>query len=138
MLQSNESDKQQLISYYQELKKAIEMAYSQKNIILSNISSINESIKKIKEIDKYNNKEEVINVNLPLGNGCFIETNIKTPINNLLINIGSGVIIKKNIIDSIEYMNNKKTNLEKSVEELNNSISSMSQKLYEIEEQMNK
>lgn len=123
------------ISQYQEIQKNIEMIQTQKNMLLSNINSIDYSIKSINTLS--NNNDELIDLMIPIGSDCFINSKVKRLDSKILVNIGSGIAILKSDSDTIKYLNDKKESFEKVISDINNTLEKMSSNLYSIEYKIN-
>lgn len=123
------------ISQYQEIQKNIEMIQTQKNMLLSNINNIDSSIKSINTLS--NNNDELIDLMIPIGSDCFINSKVKRLDSKILVNIGSGIAILKSDSDTIKYLNDKKESFEKAITDINNTLEKMSLNLYSIEYKIN-
>lgn len=128
-----ENESRQLIAHYQDLKKRIEISHNQQNMIHSNILNIENSINKIESI-RY---KDDIDTMFPLGSGCFIDIKIPKQITKILVNIGSGICVKKNIFETINYLTNKKEQLKNISEDITKSINTMIKNLGNIEAKLN-
>ena len=123
------------ISQYQEIQKNIDMIQTQKNMLLSNINNIDFSIKSINTLS--NNNDELIDLMIPIGSDCFINSKVKRLDSKILVNIGSGIAILKSDSDTIKYLNDKKESFEKVISDINNTLEKMSSNLYSIEYKIN-
>ena len=123
------------ISQYQEIQKNIEIIQTQKNMLLSNINNIDSSIKSINTLS--NNNDELIDLMIPIGSDCFINSKVKRLDSKILVNIGSGIAILKSDSDTIKYLNDKKESFEKAITDINNTLEKMSLNLYSIEYKIN-
>ena len=124
------------ISQYQEIQKNIDMIQTQKNMLLSNINNIDSSIKSINTLSN-NNNDELIDLMIPIGSDCFINSKVKRLDSKILVNIGSGIAILKSDSDTIKYLNDKKESFEKVISDINNTLEKMSSNLYSIEYKIN-
>ena len=124
------------ISQYQEIQKNIDMIQTQKNMLLSNINNIDFSIKSINTLSN-NNNDELIDLMIPIGSDCFINSKVKRLDSKILVNIGSGIAILKSDSDTIKYLNDKKESFEKVISDINNTLEKMSSNLYSIEYKIN-
>ena len=124
------------ISQYQEIQKNIDMIQTQKNMLLSNINNIDFSIKSINTLSN-NNNDELIDLMIPIGSDCFINSKVKRLDSKILVNIGSGIAILKSDSDTIKYLNDKKESFEKAITDINNTLEKMSSNLYSIEYKIN-
>lgn len=82
---------QQLVSelnYYQELLNQVEISV--------------ENLKKTKQDLKDFKEEESKEVLAPIANGVYVEANLKNK--DLFVNIGSGVVVKKSVNQTIEIL----------------------------------
>ena len=133
-----EVELKKLISQHQDIQKNIEMIQAQKNMLLSNINNIELSIKSIHTLSNNKNEENLIDIMIPIGSDCFIKSKVKRLDSKIFVNIGSGIALLKNDIDTIEYLTEKKKSFEKMIYNINDSLEKMYTSLYNIEYQINK
>ncbi len=136
-MDNKEIEYRQLVESYNNLKKSVDFANNQKNLLHANINDINMSIKSI-ELLSSSDSNSLDESFISLGSGCFIKSKIEAPLSQVLVNVGSGLIISKNISDSIIYLNEQKNKFESMIVELNESISKMNESIHEIESRINK
>lgn len=74
---------------------------------------------------------------MPLGGGVFVDTEIKNS-EELLINVGSGVLVKKNLKDSIDIIKTQQKDIKQAVEHLNRELEVGIKELRILKEEISK
>lgn len=69
---------------------------------------------------------------VPIGFGSFVKATLSDP-GNVVVGIGSGVIVEKKIDDAKSFLEKRKDELTKYHEQLNNTISKLAQELQNIQ-----
>lgn len=69
-----------------------------------------------------------------IGSGVFVKGELKQ-INKLLLNVGSNVLIEKNIAGATEFLNEKKKELADAKKELLQNMQAISTRLREVDEE---
>lgn len=74
---------------------------------------------------------------VPIGFGSFVKANLANT-DTIVVGIGAGVSIEKNIDDAKAFLEKRKDELTKYLEQLNNTISKIGQELQNIEKVVQK
>lgn len=74
---------------------------------------------------------------VPIGFGSFVKANLINT-DNIVVGIGAGVSIEKNIDDAKSFLEKRKDELTKYLEQLNSTISKIGQELQNIEKLVQK
>ncbi len=88
----------------------------------------------LEAIKKNNGDEEII---VPIGQGVYIKTKIVDK-KDILIDVGSNVIIEKDIDKAIEYVKERFDEISKYIDRLNKDAQYFTTKLQELEPILNK
>jgi len=94
----NEEEHQQLleeINYYQQLLNQVEKS-------LVNLKKTRDDLLEFE-------KEESKKVLAPIANGVYVEASIKKK--DLFVNVGSGVVVKKSIVEAVDIINKQEKDL---------------------------
>lgn len=101
-------------------------AIKNKNAELIKLKDSLESLKDVKESSKGYS---------PLGLGIFVESKI-TNIKEVLVNVGSNIIVKKDIKSAKELLENQLSQTEEIILKLEQNIQTLSAKAQEIEKEL--
>ncbi|WNY28554.1 Prefoldin subunit alpha [Methanimicrococcus stummii] len=131
----SEQEARQLVAEYQEYQRSVEALQSQMEMVRTTLagcdSSIN-TIEALKAAAAAGNSESVI----PVGSGCFVHAEIRD-FSKVIVNIGSGANVEKNVDDALAFLSERKEKLEKMIQDLNESLAQILQNMREIESKLN-
>lgn len=85
----------------------VNILVEQLQLIDSNIEQLHNTFDSLKAIKESKDSELL----LPISNGIFLKSNAKD-IKNLLVNVGTNIVVEKSIEDVEELINNKISELE--------------------------
>jgi prefoldin, archaeal alpha subunit/eukaryotic subunit 5 len=130
-----EQEARQLVAEYQECQRNAEAIQGQMEMVRNTLTGCDSSISTIaalKEAAANGGYESVV----PVGSGCFVHAEIRD-FSKVIINIGSGANVEKNVDDALSFLNERKSKLEKMVQDLNETLAKVLQKMREIESLLN-
>ncbi|WNY22962.1 Prefoldin subunit alpha [Methanimicrococcus hongohii] len=131
----SEQEARQLVAEYQEYQRNVEALSGQLEMVRNTLTGCDSSISTItalKEAAASKTSESVI----PVGSGCFVHAEIRD-FSKVIVNIGSGANVEKNVDDALSFLTERKGKLEKMIQELNESLAQILQRMREIESQLN-
>jgi len=117
---------QEAIMELQMLEQKIKQLEAQINAIGKQINEMRGITESLETIDSNNGKETL----LPLGKGIFIRTNLGS--SNVLLNIGSGVVVEKNAKGTIKLIDEQVKKLTEMAEKYQKEIIDSSRKIEEM------
>ncbi|MDV0444717.1 Prefoldin subunit alpha [Methanimicrococcus sp. At1] len=131
----SEQEARQLVAEYQEYQRSVETLQGQMEMVRNTLAGCDSSINTItalKEAAAAGNSESVI----PVGSGCFVHAEIRD-FSKVIINIGSGANVEKNVDDALAFLKERRDKLEKMIQDLNESLAQILQNMREIESKLN-
>ncbi|TDQ68287.1 prefoldin alpha subunit [Methanimicrococcus blatticola] len=131
----SEQEARQLVAEYQEYQRNVEALQGQMEMVRNTLAGCDSSISTItalKEAAANGSSESVI----PVGSGCFVHAEIRD-FSKVIVNVGSGANIEKNVDDALAFLAERKSKLENMIQELNESLAQFLQKMREIESVLN-
>jgi len=131
----SEQEARQLIAQYQEYQRNVEMFQEQMMMIRNNLAACESSINTISALKEASGNGIYESV-IPVGSGCFVHAEIRD-FSKVVINVGSGVNIEKNVDDALTFLKERKEKLEKMTQDLNESVSQIIQNMKQIEARLN-
>ena len=126
-----EQEARQLVAEYQEYQRSVEALQEQMAMVRNTLAGCESSIKTIsalKEAAASGSYESVI----PIGSGCFVHAEIRD-FSKVVVNVGSGANIEKDVDDALAFLTERKGKLEKMIQDLNESFEKILQNMKQIE-----
>ncbi|MEM7816915.1 MAG: prefoldin subunit alpha [Candidatus Aenigmatarchaeota archaeon] len=114
---------------YQMLKQQLNALNSQKSLLEKNIELMNETIENMKEINSVQEGKEILS---SIGNGVYVKAELKNN-KNVIIEIGSDIMIEKSIPEAILLLEKKKEEAKEIVEKIDNQIIAFENEISKIE-----
>lgn len=127
----SEQEARQLVAEYQEYQRSVEALQEQTAMVRNTLAGCESSIKTIsalKEAAASGGYESVI----PVGSGCFVHAEIRD-FSKVIVNVGSGANIEKDVDDALAFLIERKGKLEKMIQDLNESFEKILQNMKQIE-----
>lgn len=118
----------------QNIEKHIENMRSELDNFENKTNEIIEIKKALDSIKKTKNGTEVL---FPLADGLFLKGKLEDN-NTVLVNVGSGTVVEKNIEEAKKLINDQEKNIEAYKSELIMNISLADEKAYELEQELMK
>ncbi len=115
------SGQQQVMLEIQLLHQRAKQVEAQIEAISKQVSEMHDIILSLEEIDKSPEKEAL----LPVGRGIFLKSKIGNS-KNVLLNIGSGIVVEKSIEETKELVKKQVEKLEEMKKRHSSEISSLS------------
>lgn len=134
MMTVGEQEARQLIAEYQEYQRNAEALQGQMEMVRNTLAGCDSSIHTItalKEAAEDGNSDSVI----PVGSGCFVHAEIRD-FSKVIVNVGSGANIEKNVDDALVFLNERKSKLEKMIQDLNETLATILRHMREIESKL--
>ncbi len=131
----SEQEARRLVAEYQEYQRSVEALQGQMEMVRNTLAACDSSISTItalKEAAAKGSSESVI----PVGSGCFVHAEIRD-FSKVIVNVGSGANIEKNVDDALTFLTERKSKLENMIQDLNESLAQFLQKMREIESVLN-
>ncbi len=117
-------EQQRTIMDLQMQEQRIKQLEAQINAIQKQAGEMQGITESLETIDKSEKENEVL---LPIGRGIFVKNKITSK--NVLLNIGSGVVIEKNAKDTIKLVNEQTRKLSQMSQEYQEEIINISRKI---------
>lgn len=127
---ANEKELQEKMMIYRTLESRLEALIRQRNLVGNKLTEIMSTISSIDEID--NNQ----NVLFKLGNEAYVHGNV-TDRNNILVEIGAGIVLEKSFEDGKSILSKRKEEMENVFKELQNEISRISNAMNQLGPEIN-
>ncbi len=124
-----EKELEKKIVTYQYLQNRLDSLSKQQAMILTKISEINTSIQSLKDLKKGN-------VIFSLGSGVHAFGNFSEE-DKFLVEIGAGILLEKNLDESIKILEKRKNNFQKVLNEIQNEINFSSNILNQLASEIN-
>ncbi|MCL2863153.1 MAG: prefoldin subunit alpha [Methanimicrococcus sp.] len=127
----SEQETRQMVAEYQEYQRTVESIKEQMAMVRNTLAGCESSISTItalKEAAASGGYESVI----PVGSGCFVHAEIRD-FSKVIVNVGSGANIEKNVDDALAFLKERKSKLEKMTQDLNESFERIIQNMKRIE-----
>ncbi|MDL2261564.1 prefoldin subunit alpha [Methanimicrococcus sp. OttesenSCG-928-J09] len=131
----SEQDARRMVAEYQEYQRSVEALQGQMEMVRNTLAACDSSISTItalKEAAANGSSESVI----PVGSGCFVHAEIRD-FSKVIVNVGSGANIEKNVDDALAFLVERKSKLESMVQDLNESLAKFVENMRAIESQLN-
>ncbi|WNY27225.1 prefoldin subunit alpha [Methanolapillus ohkumae] len=135
MAQVSEQQARQLVAQYQEFQRNAEAVQEQMNMVRNTLAGCESSVRTISGLKEAASKDAFESI-IPVGSGCFVHAEIKN-FSKVIINVGSGANVEKNVDEALEFLNERKGKLEKMLQDLNTSLTTFVQKMQSIEAVLN-
>lgn len=113
----------------QLLRSQLSTMLSEKSMLEADIERITKTIDAIKEIEKLKKGD---NIWASLDSGVFVSANIENP-NELFVEIGSNIIKKKTLANTIEMLENRINEIRDVIQKLDQQISQYVKEIKNIE-----
>lgn len=127
----SEQETRRLVAEYQEYQRSAEAVKEQMAMVRNTLTGCESSISTISALKKAaaNGGYESV---IPVGSGCFVHAEIRD-FSKVIVNVGSGANIEKNVDDALAFLNERKGKLEKMIQDLNESFERIIQNMKQIE-----
>jgi len=119
---------------YKIIEEQLGTIISQREVIRQNIEDIN---KTIETIDKISEIKEIKEVWFLLGNDVFVKGNLLNT-NKFFVNVGSGIILEKNIEETKNLLNKRIDVMKESLKKIEKNIELQAKRMEEIETRIQK
>lgn len=117
---------------YQMLKQQLNGLISQKSLLEKNIEMIRETIENINDISSIKEGQQIFS---SVGSGVYVKAELKD-CKNVIINIGSEIMIEKPIPQAILILEKKIEEIKKLIEEINKQITIFEKEIEKIEKEI--
>ena len=128
MAQDRDDNLSQIAYEAQNYQQQAQFMQQQLNSIQLNITEIGSALGTLKNIDKAKDNE----ILLPLGAGTHVNGKI-TDTQNILINIGSGVIAQKPLAEAVVILEERLSRLESNRDKLQEALLELSKRLEQLD-----
>ena len=128
---ANEKELQEKMLIYRTLEARLEAFTKQRDLVNSRIIELSSTISSINEIGK--NQENIL---FRLGGEAYVHGNIKDK-DNILVEIGAGIILEKSREKGKEILNKRKEEMENALNEIQNNIAQISDALSQLGPEIN-
>ncbi|WNY24698.1 Prefoldin subunit alpha [Methanolapillus millepedarum] len=134
MAQVSEQQARQLVAQYQDYQRNAEMIQDQMNMVRNTLAGCESTLRTVTGLKEAatNDVESII----PVGSGCFVHAEIKN-FSKVIVSVGSGANIEKDVAGALEFLNDRKGKLEKMLQDLNTSLTNIVQQMQSIEAVLN-
>ena len=131
---SQDENMQQKYMQYNVYKQQAQGLLQEMNLLNQTSKNIAMAREVLSNLENAKEKSEVL---VPIGGNTFLKTKIDD-IKNVLIGVGSDIVVKKPISEAIDTINEQLENLKKSGEDLASEMQRLENKMREIEPELQK
>jgi len=128
---NKEQEVQQKLVLYQLLQKQLEEFKRQGMLLQSKFTEFESTRLALEDLDKSKNEKDIL---IPLGSGIFI--NGRTKQEDLIIDVGAGVMTRKPLSEASRIINEKKKEIETLSDNLQQNVMGVVAKINEIGEDL--
>ncbi|HIP63408.1 MAG TPA: prefoldin subunit alpha [Archaeoglobus profundus] len=93
--------------------------------------------KTIESLEFFNSVDGNIDALMNLGGGVFAYVNISN-VKKLLVDVGAGVMIEKDVKEAIEFLKKKKENIEQAMAQLEQALQQVVEKAKSVQDELTK
>jgi len=93
--------------------------------------------KTIESLEFFNSVDGNVNALMNLGGGVFAYVNISN-VKKLLVDVGAGVMIEKDVKEAIEFLKKKKENIEQAMAQLEQALQQVVEKAKSVQDELTK
>lgn len=120
---------QELSGRYQQMQSQAEALSQQVNMLQITIRDVETALTTVDALkDETADKETLV----PIGFGSFVNATLKNP-DKIVVGIGAGVSVEKNVDDAKALLDNRKEELTKYHDKLNENLTKFAQELQNIQ-----
>ena len=127
----SEQEARRLVAEYQEYQRNAEALQEQMAMARNTLAGCDSSLRTIAALKDAAKSGECTSV-IPVGSGCFVHAEIRD-FSKVIVNVGSGANIEKDVDDALAFLTERKAKLEKMIQDLNDSVAKLVQKMKQIE-----
>jgi prefoldin alpha subunit len=124
----DQKDLQEKYLLYQILSQNVEQMKQQLQLVEQQRLDIQITQDSLRDVGKLKKENEIM---IPLGSGCYAEGNLSNS-RGFHVNIGSGVILKKDAKELLDFLDAKEKEIGKASKEIQEEILMANRKLDEI------
>ena len=128
----SESQQKSKIIEFQILNQQVPQLHEQIQVINNNIQELQILKNSLEELESVRKDQEIL---IPLGQGIFTKGNIINP-DELITNVGSNILIEKNLKDTKDTIKINILNLSKALERTEEEISRNIEKLQGLQKEI--
>lgn len=120
---------QELSGRYQQMQSQAEALSQQVNMLQITIRDVETALTTVDALkDETADKETLV----PIGFGSFVNATLKNP-DKIVVGIGAGVSVEKNVDDAKALLDNRKEELTKYHDKLNENLTKFAQELQNVQ-----
>ena len=128
----SESQQKSKIIEFQILNQQVQQLHEQIQVINNNIQELQILKNSLEELESVRKDQEIL---IPLGQGIFTKGSISNP-DELITNVGSNILIEKNLKDTKDTIKINILNLSKALERTEEEISRNIEKLQGLQKEI--
>lgn len=129
----SEQDIQNMAVQHQQMQYQAESAVQQLNFVSDSINDVIKAINTLTEFEGVSDGHEVF---LPIGGSVNVKANLVNP-ERVVIQVGAGISVEKNIAEAKTMLDNRKEELTKYQGSIQNSLNELTKRMKEIETVLN-
>ncbi len=131
---TNEKEVQEKLAALQQLQSEAEVL--QRRIVELELLA-NEYSRTLETLEFFDSIDDGVEALMNLGGGVFAYVDIKN-CKKMLVDIGSGVVVEREVKDAIEFIKKRKSDVEENVQKLTQMLQQVAQQAAKIQEELAK
>ena len=131
---ANEKEVQEKLAVLQQLQSEAEIL--QRRIVELELLA-NEYSRTLETLEFFDSIDDGVEALMNLGGGVFAYVDIKN-CKKMLVDIGSGVVVEREVRDAIEFIKKRKSDVEENVQKLTQMLQQVAQQAAKIQEELAK
>lgn len=124
----------ELITRIQINQQRMDALQQQSNLIQLSLNDLDNALKALTTLE---GKGEGLEMLVPIGAGSFVHTKLSDP-NKVLIGLGAGVSVEKNIADSRSIIQGRRSELEKALLDTSGAMDQVASELVRLQQEAQK
>ena len=131
-MEGKEKKTQELYMEFQVLDKHIKQLQNQLEAVTHQLLELHATSNSLDEFKKINTGKEIF---VPFSSGIFAKANIKDT-SELLVNVGAGIVVKKDIISAKKLIQNQIEEIQKIQKQMINELEKLTSHAAQLERQL--
>ena len=131
---SGEEELQQKYIQLQVMKQQAQSFFEEKQKLDNHLSEMSLTLDAMKKLTETKLNEEIWT---SIGSGAFVKGTIND-VENVLVSVGAGIVVKKDLKSAIEVMESRVTDIQKVNEELMGELNKLVESIQQLEPQVEK
>lgn len=131
---ANEEQIRELVGRMQAYQSRMEMLQQQAGMVQASIDDIDNALKALSALEGQETGHEML---VPIGAGSFVHATVARP-GNILVGLGAGVSVERNVPDARAIFQSRRTELEKLLAETTGAYEQVANELVRLQQEAEK